>query len=327
MNKIIPSIYLKCLSVHKMKTLSCLRRYFYERVLNLQSNRVIMPFWYGGILHVGWQSLLLGYDTKETLAAMQAEHTRRSRGCVITADDKQEMQLQFDIICALVFTGFETRHVHWRPDKIELEWAEDQICWPVPGFAGLVFCSTLDGYGTVRGGKSLLEIKSAKMVSDDYFASLEFEMQPCSYVLGHQKDKGNGANRCLYMVFRKPQIRIKQTETPDDFAVRLKADLLERPSHYFVSHSVALGANAVKHAQENIIATAELLSDRYLKLSQNDGILKARNWPQNTEHCYYYAKPCPFTMLCRYGGDPTTFMGTFRQREMLYEAEKKELAE
>ena len=333
MSKIIPSTKLHCLSVHKCKTLSCLRRYFYERVLNLQTRRLIWPFWYGGVLHVGWQSLMLGYDETETEKEMAVESRRRAKGAVLTAEDKQEMNLQFAIIRSLVFTGWETRHTNWRPDKVDMAWAEEQVAWPVPGFPDVHFCSTIDGGGTVRGTKSILEFKTAKSVSDEYFGSLEFDAQPCSYVLGHQKSRGNGASKCLYMVFRKPQKKLKTRQTVPDFLAEIERDLVEvtkkrnGPRHYFMSKSIPVGANAVKHALENIVATTEMLSDRYRKLSKSDGILKAKNWPQNTEHCYYYNKPCPFTMICRYGGDVRTFLPGFRQREHLYELEDKELAQ
>jgi len=307
--------------------MSCWRRYYYERVLNLQTNKVILPFWWGGVLHVGFEHLLLGYNDTEIDAAMASESRRRCIGSVITADDKAEMALQFQIIRAYVFTAREISHVHWRLDKIDLAWSEEQISWPIPGFPDIHFCSTLDGGGLVRGTPSLLEIKTAKNVSDEYFATLEFDAQVCSYILGHRKDRKNGATQCHYMVFRKPAIRIKKSESLDEFIERLAEDLLARPDFYFLSRTLPIGGRAVANAEADITATTEILSDRYDKLTRRGTLLEAREWPKQTAHCDYYNSPCPFKMVCRHGGDPSTFLPMFRQREMLYKEERKELAE
>lgn len=321
-----PSVRFRVLSVHKMHSMSCLRQFFYERVLNLQTSKIIIPFWFGGILHTGIQYLLLGYNDSEIDEAMELESRRRCKGSVITATDKAEMALQFQILRTLVFTAREVSHTNWRLDKIDLDWSEEQVSWPVPGFPDVQFCSTIDGGGTVRGRPSLIEIKTAKSVSNDYFATLEFDAQVCSYILGHKKDRKNGTNKCLYMVFRKPQLRIKKTETIDEFADRIAQDLVDRPDFYFMSKSLTIGKNAIRYAQEDIIADTEILTDRYDKLNKRGGLLKAKNWPKKTKYCDYYNRPCPFKMVCRHGGDPSTFMPMFRQREMLYEAERKELA-
>ena len=50
MNKITPSTKLKIVSVSKLKSVTCLRKYYWRRILNLESRNMNLAFWYGGVL-------------------------------------------------------------------------------------------------------------------------------------------------------------------------------------------------------------------------------------------------------------------------------------
>ena len=72
---IVPSTRLKVVSVHKLKTMTCYRKYYWRYVLNLESKAMNLNFWYGGVLGAGFEAILQGDDWK---AAMQDEQDRKS---------------------------------------------------------------------------------------------------------------------------------------------------------------------------------------------------------------------------------------------------------
>lgn len=336
--KIIPSDKLKCLSVHKMQSLSCWRRYYLMFIRNLQSRRINLNFWLGGVLHVGWQYRLLGFEPDEIEAAMRRESLSRQRGYEILPEDQIEMQWQFDLVRAWLLAGWRTRHVHWRPDRLALEESEVKITWPVPGHPEVLFCSSLDGVGTYMGKPIILEIKTARTVNLEYFITKELDAQPVSYCLGHKQALGP-VSQVLYMVFRKPGIRLRKTETSREFFDRICDDMTEvthdkkgaikknGPEWYFQSNLVPIGKNKIAAQSKSIQATTEILLDRYAKLTKRGTLHDIHEWPiEDTAQCDAFNQPCCFKELCRRGGNIDTFLPNYTQRECLYAEEKKELA-
>lgn len=141
-----------------------------------------------------------------------------------------------------------------------------------------------------------------------YWTKTKLDTQVSVYLAG-AKAAGFDVRRCVYDVVRKPTIRpLKATpeesrkytkagalyanqrlhdETPDEFRVRLRADILERPDHYFARGDVVrLDADERDHAFD-IWQIARMMRDAEL----------AGFAPKNPDACSQYGG-CSYLSVC-----------------------------
>lgn len=314
-NKIIPSVRLKVVSVHKLQGFKCWRKYFWRWILNLEPRKMSFAFWYGGVLHAGFEALLLG---KNPTVAMKKESRRRTSRYNLSGDDREEIALQMRLLQACVA---EAARQPWVK-KCKLKWAERQFCLRLEK-SGLLFCSTLDGRGVDTDVDSLFEIKTAKSVTNDYFTALTFDMQIHGYGLQLREKKEKCPRQCTYCVFRKPQRRVKKKQSVDAFVKEMTRDFKERADWYYIRYPHPLGRLTITETGKDVEAGALLLQTIYNKYANNE-LLERTTWPRNTSQCLSYGA-CPYLILCKYPKKWRLYLRLFQQRQMLYEEEKQEL--
>ena len=314
MNEIIPSTKLRVVSVHKLQGFKCWRKYFWQRVLNLEPKKLNFNFWYGGVLHAGFEALLLGKDWR---GAMKKESRRRIRRHIVNSEDQEELNLQTRLLELCVAEATKQPWVK----KCKLKWAEKQFRIPLK--CGVLFCASLDGLGTDEGALSLFEIKTAKSISDDFYTSLSFDMQIHAYGYALRSKKGPTPKQCTYCIFRKPQKRVKKKQTVDDFLEDMKEDFHDRAKWYYIHHKHQLGSLTISETAKDIEAGARLLKSIYDNHTERQ-LLNVDNWPKNSSLCLEWGA-CPFLILCKYPKRWQVYTRAYQQREMLYEEEKDEL--
>ena len=90
MSNIIPSIKLNMVSTHKLLDTTCLRNFYWRRVLNLESRKLNLNFWYGSVSGAGIEALLREEDWREAIA----QEDVRSRGSYVRDDIELDLQLR-----------------------------------------------------------------------------------------------------------------------------------------------------------------------------------------------------------------------------------------
>jgi hypothetical protein len=321
-NKIIPSTKLRVVTVHKLKSLTCHRRYFWRWVLNLESRNLNINFWYGGVLGAGFEALISGRVTsKENPAkAMQIDDKKRCKRSVITGDLQDELRLQRRLIAAFI------NQAKNHPDvkKMKLKTRQEKFAVPLKD-SGLLFCGTPDGEGTYANRPVLFECKTASKVTQSYIDALSFDKQVHGYAYSRRLCNKSVLPECCYCIFHKPQKRIKKGQTSDEFVTEITQDLKDRPSFYYTFHKFHLGRQTVAETGYDIEALAADLKAKYDRLRTTKAILDPHNWPKQEDKCYDY-RGCEFLPLCKKPKQWHLYMRVYQQREMLYEQERKELA-
>jgi hypothetical protein len=139
MSSIVPSTKLKIVSVHKLKAMTCLRKYFWRWILNLEPQKLNDSFWYGSILGAGFEALLSG---KNAEIAMTKEDKRRRKRYTVAPDMEEELGVQRRLISAIM------REAKRQPDVKKMKITKSQAMFKV-GLkeSGLLFCGTKDGEG------------------------------------------------------------------------------------------------------------------------------------------------------------------------------------
>jgi hypothetical protein len=285
-----PSTKLRVVSVSKLKTLTCLRKYFWKYILNLETKRINIPFWYGGILGAGFESLLLGKSDKQVLASMKKEDKRRVTGYTVDGDTADELRLQRRLIEMIVLSSRK------QADVKRMKLQKSQIMFQLPLKCGLLFCGTEDGEGTYRNKPHLYEIKTTSRVSTSYLDSLTFGKQVNGYAYAQRKLNKNVIGDCCCCIFRKPQKRIKRNQTIDDFVEEIKFDIRDRPDMYYVWHKFKLGRTTVSQTGADIERQASILKLLYRDCGSK--LLDPSMWPKQENKCFDY-RGCEYLQLCK----------------------------
>jgi len=122
----------------------------------------------------------------------------------------------------------------------------------------------------------------------DYWLRLRGNMQVLQYVEGARR-LGHGPRCVIYDVARKPTIRVKQSETIEQYADRLAADTLERPDFYFARREVPiLEDELARFREERDQLAAEIAWRR-----------RSRAWPRAVSEMS--CRICEFAGFCLQG--------------------------
>jgi len=152
-NNIIPSTKLKCVSVHKMADFACPRKYFWRRVLNLQSKNLNMNFWYGSVLGAGFEAILLGKKNwkqlmkKESIASLKGYDTSKLT---------EEIDLQYRLIEGIL----EQAKVQAKQYGMSL--TKSQVPVKTKLKCGVVYCGTEDGEGNIMVNVLIVSLRNPK---------------------------------------------------------------------------------------------------------------------------------------------------------------------
>jgi len=316
MNKIIPSTKLRVVTVHKLKSLTCLRRHFWRWILNLESRQLNLNFWYGSLMGAGFEALISGKDPTK---AINAEDRRYRRRYIITGEMEDEMRLQRQLIEAYITQA--KKHPKVRKMKMKTSQVPFKVRLQE---SRLWFCGTPDGNGTYYNKPVIFEEKTAGKVTNAYIDALSFNKQVFGYAYARRLAKKPVLPQCCYCIFRKPQKRIKRGQTIDDFVAEIRQDLINRPAFYYIFHKLTLGRLTIAETGHDIESLAVDLKERHKRLNAEDGLLDPHSWPKQEDKCYDY-KGCEFLSLCKNPKKWQIYLRLYQQREMLYEEEKKEL--
>lgn len=113
-----------------------------------------------------------------------------------------------------------------------------------------------------------------------------------------------------YHVTRKPGLRIKKTETDEQFLERCKADILDRPDHYFIFVDTAYTKRTAEQIEEWWDDTASAAVDmRECRSSET--------WRKNTGSCKQFGSLCDFFAICSASSDEVqgVIKQDYRERE------------
>jgi len=317
MNQIVPSTKLKVITVHKLKSLTCLRKYFWRWILNLEPRQINLNFWYGGVLGAGFEALLLGKNPEK---AMNAEDKKRRQRHLATSDIEDEMRLQRQLISAFI----KQAKKHPEVKKMKLKTHQEKLKVHLKK-SRLLFCGTPDGPGTYAGKPHLFEIKTAKQVNAVYIDALTFDKQVYGYAYARKLLQKPVLPKCCYCIFRKSQKRIKRNQTIDEFVREIEEDLADpnRTGFYFIFHRFGLGSQTIAEVGYDIEQLASDLLAKHRGMSKKE-LLNPHCWPKQESKCSEY-RGCEYLQLCKRPNQWKLYLRFYQQRERLYREEDAEL--
>lgn len=265
---------------------ACPRRHYYRYELGLSRIRSDESLRLGGAFHRGLEVRKGGVDEAEAI-----ESAVKGYAVVPEWADAVDWAVERETVRALL-----AGHL-WRYGQDELEFvAVEQgfytpLVNPGSGHASRLFvlAGKIDGIVRLADGRlAVLEYKTAGEdigADSEYWLRLRCDPQISLYVLG-ARAMGFDVSTVLYDVTRKPTIRLRKDETPEQYGVRLLGDIGDRPDYYF--------------ARREVPRLEDELAEFRLELWQQAGQLRdsqrADRWFRNVGKmtCGY----CPFANLC-----------------------------
>jgi hypothetical protein len=169
-----------------------------------------------------------------------------------------------------------------------------------------------------RNGKlGLVEHKTTTILDANYLAKLPMDSQILSYAISCKKDKA--INRypdfIVYNVAKKAGIRLKQTETMEQFAARLVQEYMENPTAYFYREVLSF-------SKPDLLAYEADLERFAVEVERS---IKEKYYYCNYGACTMYGM-CPYFSLCQ-AKTPKAFeeaVMSYRVKEDLHEELAKE---
>lgn len=320
---IMPSTKLCMVGAHKIgDCMNCDRLYFWRWVMNLVPRRINLNFWFGGYIHKGCEICAFTKSRKAILKAMDEWSREYVKDYIVNSVDVQEMALQrrmgrimFSVYMRLFADEIKTFEILDTELMFRFKLRK----------SGLWYIGRLDSYG--KEGKIIIlrEYKTASRIDAAYFKRLKFDKQIHGYALGLKHTIGRTPAKCDYIVFRKPSIHQRQTESEEQFLVRLEEDLLVRDDWYYITHTHRYGKHALRETLNDIEWKAFDLKAKYDYLTTRQ-LLNPYNWARNGRACLTYGT-CPYFLLCSHTKTYELYLQFYRMRDIRYVEEQEELCQ
>jgi len=168
----------------------------------------------------------------------------------------------------------------------------------------------IDAKILIEGRKFNVEHKTTGQDITDpnssYWRTLAIDSQVSHYALT-QWQGGDKVDGTIYDVIRKPTIRLKQSETHEEFEERLAADALARPEFYY-------GRKMVPRMDSELLEYAKELWDQAQAIGE--AMTKNRHF-RNSGACMNYGRACEYLGIC--SGHDTPDSDKWKQRETVHE--------
>lgn len=319
MDVITPSTKLLSVSVHKLMDTACSRYYFWRWVRNLVPRSLNLNLWFGSVVHKGVEKVGEGKKLSIVHRSMLKEDKKILRDTPPKGSDTAEVVAQRMLGKYIITVYHEI--IADKLSSYTLGQAEDRIHIKLEQ-TPVLFSMGLDAWYTKGKELALFEAKTSSKPRD-LIDKLPFDKQIHGYAQGLKHLIGKYPKYCYYTIFRKPQIRQRQKESPSKFEERLYEDLQERKDWYFITHRHTFGLNAIEATMNDIEWMTFDLYSKYNYLSKAS-LLDPQNWPRNESQCFRYGV-CPYYILCKKVRSWERYLRWFKPRELRYDLEHEEL--
>ncbi len=322
-----PKTTLEKVSVSKLATyVGCHRKYYWMYIRNIVHNSIYAPFFVGDIFHKGLAEFYDKVKSDDVIEHAKENIKKELAKFFIRPEDVGEVRKNEAIVLGML-KGY-MRQYEGEPNKLKVTHTEQAFGFRLDN-ADVEFEGVIDMIHTEKGKKGEIlvvdEHKTASKVTKDYIERLPFDQQVQCYPLFVERCLGKPLTKVVYNVTTKPQIRLKQSETFDQFIDRISDEYEMKPEQYFHREDLVFNRGHIEAAFRDVNLVAEEIRMYYECLTLEQ-LLNPESWYRNSRACFNYNSVCPYWKLCRYGDRPD-IMSLYKEREAHDRGEKISEAE
>ena len=305
----------------------CKRHYYYTYVRNLEPNNIHTAFYVGSSFHYGVMKMYQGCSEKEVLEAVKQFQAKYKKTRTMHPDILADMRV-YDAIGQGMSIGYY-RNYNGIVKDIKVIATEQSFKMHLKGSNFKIpFVGTVDLLYKINNKKSkqghsgiwLEDHKTAASIREDTVSTLPMNMQMSMYPALVKNVLGLDVSGMVYSIVKKPDIRLKHTETVSQFTTRIVKEYTTYPEKYFYQEFVEYNPGTVKRVMQDVMLTARDILSYTEHLETEKETLDPNNWPRNENACFPYGPKrenrCPFFDFCEHGekaaGHKLQF---FKQRE------------
>jgi len=260
--------------------LSCPRKHYWRYEVRLRRETDADALRFGSAWHRAMEARWQGRTYDECLAAGIGQAT-----------DLDELQVA---TLSGMLAGYMDRY---REDIVKTLHPEIPYRMALANSRTFDTVGKIDGLGVLHDGRlALVEHKSVGEdigSESDYWLRLRNNPQCYEYVLA-ARALGWDVAICIYDVARKPAIRQKQSETPEQFGERLAADTRERPDFYFARREVPILEDDLAEYQVQRLELSRLILA--FRASARRAQRPEHGWPRNIDG--FACRRCDYASFC-----------------------------
>jgi len=275
------------LTATRLATLrACPRQHYYRYELGLSRIKDAAALRLGAAFHAGIEAHSKGASAEDAVARATEGYAR-----IPEWTDPVEWAVEHETVNALLAGHF------WRYEKDDVEVIAPEVVFEIPlvnpdtGAKSRTFClaGKIDAIAELADGRvAVLEYKTCGEdigPDSDYWLRLRCDLQISQYVLA-ARAIGYDIATVLYDVTRKPTIRLRKNETPEEYGERLLTDIGDRPDYYFQRREIP-------RFEDDLI---EFQSELWQQAQQLIESRKRSRWFRNVSRMT--CSNCQFSDLC-----------------------------
>lgn len=282
--------------------MTCRRLYYYKRIKKYEKIAYNLPFIVGRVVHVGMAALLSkSVDPKtkksDALVLMKSEFKKERdtamKAFVLTAEQIEKLNMQEETIQGMLL-AYEQKYKKMIQD---MSYLGGEVEGALQFSDDVTFVIKMDNIVKIRAKKILHELKTTKMITPDYVARIQTDIQTAIYFHFHNIIfEDEKIDEVMYDVIRKPSIKQKKKESKQEFLVRLQ-QWYNKPDDANSAFHVERFKEP-KIAADDVINTVEKVSKEMLMAKTKE------DYYQDFDKCHsYYGDVCPYYIICHEGGE------------------------
>jgi len=321
-NKITPQPQLKRINVSAVRTYNqCKRKFFWEQVRNFSKDGIYIPFLIGSAMHSAlealYQSKIPGNPPRKLEDIQAVAHRYMDDELATKFLDPKD---KFDLAKARAMTsGMLACYTLEQQKALATRipaWTEESMLLTIPEL-DLDFIGTIDLAFRKEADKDtqirLADYKNPANFDWIKIELLEMDLQLGVYANAVQRVLGWDVLSFSYECIKKPGIRMKNSETPQQYIERLSNLYKENPQDYVVVTTIKQTKKQLAQVWNDFLLTLQEIKWYYTRRGE-EGALDPENWPRNTNACGDYFKRCMYADVCL-KGERSDRVAKFTQRK------------
>lgn len=277
----------------EISDMSCMQRWNYRYNQRLQKPGVIrFPFIVGSAWHNAMEQFYATAGARVTVATMQPEPND-----IPSLADLEEFKYWNAVLPKMM----EAYAIYYKQDAIKWKIFNIERELDVE-YRGLRLRGKIDL--TLDDGKGIwiLDHKTTSRLMKDIVAGWDFRFQFMFYIWMLSKVEPDIQLKGYYVnAVKKPELRVKKTESLPEFAERVRYDMIVEPEKYFYREPYFITKGNLDHF-EQVVVNPKQTRIQFVIDNPDHPLSRAIIEDKNTDECQKYGgAPCEFIDLCRYG--------------------------
>lgn len=276
----------------EFSTMGCMQRWNYRYNELLYKPGIIpFPLRVGTAWHGGMEQFYATGGTRAAIATLQPEP-----GDVPSLVDMEMFRYWNAVLPAMMEAYsiyYKADPIKWKIHKIEREMDIK--------YRGIRLRGKIDITATDKNGNWIWDHKTTSRLDKDIVAGWDFRFQFMFYLWLLSKAEPLKVKGFLVNAVKKPELRVKKTESLPEFAARVREDMIIEPDKYFCRIPYIVTKGHLDNFEKNVV-------DPKINILQFviDNPTSELAWSllnnKNTDECQKWGgAPCEFIEMCQHG--------------------------